>query len=386
MQNILIDNRNFEQHALKIISQIKASSFVGLDCETQDDNRHEGLNALCNYNPVTRKKAANSKTVFDMRRTIMTGFSLWPEGADEVYYINLNHADVENRLTWDKAKLLLDALSDTAYWVAHNAAYELTAFASCYNFGLPRYICTMQMAVSAFGPDEYPIEAFIQAGQGGIKALLPDILKKAMRYDPDSGKMPADLEELVGKITAKESTAAHSYNGFVNDIAYGYGLKRLVKSFFGHKMTTFQEVLGTKAHMGQLTGAEVVNYGADDAYWAVRLFRELMAYMAKNCPQTIETFFNQENPMVEIFSDIWVKGMRVNTDAIWDRRDEERAAMANILRELKKNVKALLPFADEPNKGLMDEAWYAKNYKKYRDSLAAWAKSADETGNREGRG
>lgn len=377
IKTILIDKRNFEQFAFTIINEVKAADFIGVDVETHDDNRHEGLNKLCKYDPDTRKKSKATKLVFDMRRTIMTGFSIYAEGSDTAYYINLNHADVENRLPWDKARLLLDAVREDAYFIAHNAAYELTSFRSCYQFELARYICSMQMAVSAFGPDEYPLSSFIGAGQGGIRGLTGEILQRSYEYDLDTGKMSSGLEELVGKITAKESTAAHSYNGFVSEIAYGYGLKGLVKTFFGHKMTTFEEVLGDKAHMGQLTGEETAAYGAEDAYWAVRLFRHLMAYMAHNCPSTTATFFSQENPMVEVYSSIWQNGMRVNTDAILSRRDQERAGMADILRRMKKAVKALLPFDDDPCEGLLDEPWYKKSHAKYRKQIEDWANSSD---------
>ena len=377
IKTILVDKRNYDQYAFQIINEVKAADFVGVDVETQDDNRHEGLNILCKYDSVTRKKSKSTKLVFDMRRTIMTGFSIYPEGSEYAYYINLNHADVENRLPWEKAKLLLDTLRSDAYFIAHNATYELTAFRSCYGYELPRYICTLQMAVSAFGPDEYPVSAFIAAGQGGIKALTGEILQRAMEFDIENNTMQPGLEELLGKITAKESTAAHSYNGFVEEIAYSYGLKKLVKTFFGHRMTTFEEVLGEKAHMGLLTGEETASYGAEDAYWAVRLFRHLMAYMAQNCPTTVQTFFNQENPMVEVYSSIWVEGMRVNTVAIKAQRDRERSNMAEILRTMKKAVKALLPFDEEPCQGLMEESWYKNNHEKYRKQISDWANSPD---------
>lgn len=375
---ILVDNTNFERLAFNIIKEIQAADFIGLDTETHDDNRHEGLMSYCGYNPVTRKKAANTKTSFDIRRTVMTGFSLHPEGSPNSYYVNLNHADVDRRLSWEKAKLLLDAKRPEAIWIAHNANYELTVFGSCYGFKVKPYICTMQMAVSAFGPDEYDVSQFIAAGQGDIKRLMGPIMHEAMKYDPDRREeLPPALMELVGKIIAKESDSAHSYNGFVKSIAHTYGLKKLVKSFFGVEMATFADTLGEKAHMGQLTGEETVSYGADDAYWAMRLFRHLLNYMAVNTPGSIDTFFNQENPMVEVYSDIWLNGMKVNTTAIFDRRDSERVNMGVVLSELKEVVKSMLPFDPEPYEPLLAESWYAKNHAKYRGQIEAWANSRD---------
>ncbi|KQS84321.1 DNA polymerase [Rhizobium sp. Leaf383] len=373
---ILIDQSNFDQHAFAVMHAVKAAPFTGIDVETQDSNRHAGISALCKYKP-DGTKAANSKLVFDMKRTVMTGFSLYPEGAEAAYYVNLNHADVDQRLPWEQARKLIDVKPKGSHWIAHNAPYELTAFKNCYDLELDDIICTMQMAVSAFGPDEYDLSKFISAGQGGIAALRNQLIKLSMSYDPSSRSMPPALEEVVGKIIAKESTAEHSYNGFVKQIAFGYGLKGLVKNAFGHQMTTFEQVLAGKAHMGQLTGPQVAPYGAEDAYWAVRLFRYLLDHMAKTNPDVIGTFFEQENPMIHIFSNIWDEGMRVNTGAIFMRRDEERVGMAQTLIELKETVRKLLPFPAEPHEGLMTEDWYKKGHAKYRKQIEDWANTPD---------
>lgn len=378
---ILVDARNFHEIAPRIIAELQACSFAGIDTETQDDNRHAGLMAFCNYDEKTRKKAKNTKMVFDINRTVMTGFSIWPEGGDHSYYVNLGHCDVENRISWDDAKTLVEALPETAHWVAHNAMYELTMFRMCFNYMLPRSICTMQMAVSAFGPDEYDHNAFLNHRQGGIKVLIPDITRNLGGFNPEKPRdMKKPLAEVVSKILAKESDAAHSYNGYVKDIAYSYGLKRLVKIFFGHQMQTFDETLGDKAHMGQLSGEEVCDYGADDAYWAMRLFRHLMTYMAANCPATIPTFFSQENPMVAVYSDMWCGGMRVNAEAVIMRRDMERVNNAQLLRDLKAHLKTMLPFPEAPHAGLYKhDSWYSRNdaYKRYRTSIQALADLPD---------
>lgn len=370
-----MDKRNIDLVLSDLIVLVSKTDFLGLDTETQDSNRHDGLNRYCKYDE-DGKKAERSKTVFDMRRTIMTGFSIYPEGADEEYYINLNHADVENRVPWETAKLILEAKKPTAYWVCHNASYEITAFKTCYDFDIGNYICTMQMAVSAVGPDEYRVEDFIAAGQGGIKSILPALIRESARYDPESKAMPPGLEDLVYKILSKQSDAGHSYNGFVKEISYSYGLKALVKKIFNHQMSTFKDTLGDNAHMGQLTGDETAEYGAEDAYWAMKLFRHWMTYMATNCPDTIKVFFEQENPMVKQYSDIWVGGLKVNVDAIWSRRDQERANLAKILRIMKGAVRALLPF-DEKLWSPLDDAWYLKNGNRYRDQITAWARSPD---------
>ena len=46
---VLLDINNFDQIAPALIEKVKVASFIGLDTETQDSNRHEGLNTYCGY-------------------------------------------------------------------------------------------------------------------------------------------------------------------------------------------------------------------------------------------------------------------------------------------------------------------------------------------------
>jgi hypothetical protein len=108
-------------------------------------------------------------------------------------------------------------------------------------------------------------------------------------------------------------------------------------------MTTYEEVLKRPAptHMGELTGEQVVEYGADDAYWAVRVFHTLKDdLLSRTNPQLLQTFLTQENPMVKVFADNWRDGLRLNLEEVFVRRDMERAAMADILRGFKAQIKA----------------------------------------------
>lgn len=152
-ETVLVDARSLERWLPTLLGEMTAARVVGIDCETHDDNRHEGLNRYCGYDPLTRKKAPKARTVFDMRRIVMCGFSLYAQGSRRAWYVNLNHADVENRVPWEKARQLLDAIDPGAHLLAHNAPFELTVFRSCYGYELTQVVCTLQMCVSAYGPD-----------------------------------------------------------------------------------------------------------------------------------------------------------------------------------------------------------------------------------------
>ena len=364
--SILVDARNANELIPLLVEKIAAANFVGLDIETHDADAHDGIKAY-------RKN--DSAKVFDFRRTTITGFSVYPDGDEVAYYVNLNHADEENRVPWELARALIEAKAPDAHWIAHNAPFELTCFRQSLGVRLTNVICTLQMAVSCYGPDDYPEKAFREAQLGEMAKFAPVISKAFWNYERGQN-FTSEQGDLFGKICAKESTSAHCYNGFVRNIAFGYSLKKAVKSHFGVQMRTFQETLGTKNHMGELTGEEVAAYGADDAYWAVRLFHHLLALMVRQNDRLVNTFLTQENPMIYVFSDIACEGLNINTEAVFDRREDERANHAATLRELKGHVKALLPFPADPHETLKaKEDWYAKNFERYRKNLEQWAMS-----------
>jgi DNA polymerase I-like protein with 3'-5' exonuclease and polymerase domains len=374
---ILIDARNIDQHYIMLANAIANAPFTALDVETEDSRRHAGLNKLCGYNE-DGFKSKGKKLVFDHRRTTLCGISFYNEQMPAAVYLNVGHADVENRLPHDVVRSLLETKPESSYWLAHNAPFEIITLRNTLGFDVtPKIICTLQMAVSTYGPQEFPRTKWEMVGQGGIAKLMPALMAMAEKglTDPDKMTMSPELSELVYKIIAKESDAEWSYNGLADSIAYGYGLKKAVLSHFGHQMSSFADTLGENAHMGQLTGEQVAEYGADDSFWAFRLFHKLLGMMPQSA---IECFFNQENPMTAVFSDIARGGMKVNTQAIISRRDVERHEMAVVLRTLKSTVMEMLPFSSTLHEGLLKhDSWYQKNADKYRQQVLAWANSGD---------
>lgn len=379
-QTILVDARN-----PKVIEEIRAliqrSEFIGFDLETEDSRRHDGINRYCKYNDEGFK-SKTSRTVFDWRRTVICGASFYSEEQpDRAYYINFGHSDVENRLPVGLLKELLESLPEGAYFIAHNSAFEQTVCKAVLDFDFRpgSIICTMTQAVSAYGPDTYSMDAWRAAGQGAIGTLVDQIIRASTTgWNKETGEMSPALSDLVFKIIGKSSKAAFSWNGFVNAIAYGYGLKQAVKSHFGVQMRTFEETLDGEAHMGLVTGEQVAAYGADDAYWAVRLFRHLLTYMLRNGGSAlVNTFFTQENVMPAVFASIAIGGMRVNAPAIRQRTEAERANAAQILREMKAAARNC-SWPEELNPELLKrESWYVKNAAGYRQKVQAWLDAPD---------
>lgn len=411
IQKVLVDKRNIAELYDTIITNISSASLIGIDTETHNENAHQGI--------LDFRKSDTTK-VSDYRRMVMTGFSIYPEtsnGTKCAYYFNLNHSDKENRLSWDDVVGILNSKRYGIPWIAHNAVYELMVFKSCYDYDLYTIhnscICTMQMAVSAWGPDEYNHEDFKRANFGDIKSLFPEIeplfmdgvtsdtiddyynINSLDGSDDDapepevttnsnsSSKFTFRQQEYLNKVLGKQSKASFSYNGLVKSIAYTYGLKRIVERFFNYKMTTYEELLQScnATHMGELTGDQTVAYGADDAYWAIQVFYKIYEYMKNTNPAVINTFFDQENPMIKVYADTKLSGMRVNFEAVKSRRQLERVNFAQRLRDLKAVINRLLPFPSEYNEKLIkyEPRWYGKEPDKYRSKFINWATSPDST-------
>lgn len=380
IQTQLIDRSSIAIQLPLALAAMSRAPFVGVDVETEDTRRHEGLNVYSGYR-ADGSRNRMKKLVFDTRRTTMTGFSVWPEGSDTAYYVNLAHADVENRVDFGEVRCLLDALPEGSSWISHNAPFELVMFENCVGYRLERVICSLQMAVSAYGPDEYDMNTWRGVGMAGMGALVPALMAACQRWTPKEARSrdyPTELAELISKVIAKESESSHSYNGFCKELAYGYGLKRAVKTWFNYEMTTFEQVLGGKNHMGELTGPETCAYGAEDAYWCVRLFRHLLNYMATNCPAAITTFFEQENPMIHVYAEIWRDGLRINLVDVERRRGEERLEYVELAKKLKALLKNIGWRSDLDEDLAEAEPWYAKNGASYRTKFDAWLYSEDD--------
>ncbi|AJD82950.1 DNA polymerase I [Achromobacter phage JWF] len=382
---ILVDARNIDQLLPDLIAQVSEAKFVGFDIETHDADRHDGLNRFMKTNEEGQK-ASNTKLVFDVNRTTVTGFSIYADEnkKDQAYYINLAHADVENRVPWEKARQIIEKKNPDAYWIIHNANYEWTMMMKSLGHDLgERVLCSMQLCVSAYSPDTYFRENFYGPGLGGIEKILPIVQRVFAGFEPGQ-EMTNEQEEILYKVIAKESDAEHSYNGFVNAIRIGYDLKRAVKSWFDYDMATFQQTLDGKVHMGQLTGEEVASYGVDDAYWCVKLFHRVLAYIMQTNPPVFQTYLDQEMPFVREASQVWQHGIKMNTQAVYDRRTVERSMEAQALRDMKKAIRGLLPFPDDIHEKLAKyDKWYfdenkgTGNAAKYRKQIIDWANSPD---------
>ena len=363
IKKTLVDRRNLNAILPQLAATLAKTQLLGFDIETHDALRHEGLNQLMKVDE-DGKKAAGSKLIFDTNRTTVTGFSLYPDGTDESYYFNLAHADSENCISFDEVRHLLDAYE--GYYVIHNAPFEIVMLEKGLNtkWKLPhgKVIDTLILCVTAYNSDTYTKSEFAKRQLTGLYKLIPDIMVAYGSNDIER------QEDLVNKFCAKESDAAHSYNGFVKEFAWGFNLKKASKHWLNYTQTTFEEVLQGRGHMGQITGAEVVNYGADDAITCVGIYHEVMAWLMQENPNAIKTFFNQENPCCWVYAQMNASGMRVDVDAIYRAQDSQRIEYAVGLRKMKTILAEALStvWTGEPSQQLLKyEKWYEKGRDRY---------------------
>lgn len=359
----LVDRRNLPEVLAKLQGILANTQLLGFDIETHDALRHQGLNDLMKVDE-NGKKAASTKLIFDTNRTTVTGFSLYPDGTNESYYFNLAHADAENCISFEEVRPLLDSYK--GYFIIHNAPFEIVMLEKGLNtkWKLPhgKVLDTLILCVTAYNSDTYTKSDFAKRQLTGLYSLLPDIMAAYGSQDIEK------QEDLVNKFCAKESDAAHSYNGFVKDLAWGFNLKKASKHWLDYTQTTFEEVMNGRGHMGQLTGEEVVKYGADDAITCVGIYHEVMAWLMTENPKAIKTYFEQENPCCWVYAEMNATGMRVDVEAIYKAREEQRLEYAKALRKMKTILATGLKsvWTGEPSQQLVKyEKWYEKGRERY---------------------
>lgn len=381
VKRILVDARNIKE----IMPKLRAfcdvrSNLIGFDIETSQRDMHDGLKKLMKIDD--EGFSHNQKLIFDFKRTKITGCS-WYFGRNDqenVYYFNFRHADDENRVSLEYLFMMMDAIKAAeSSLIIHNAQYERSVFKGAYDYDLPNSFCSMQLCVTAYNPDEYRHSDLPLAIAKGIRPLIPDI--ERLFNDIEDGELSFKQWEVLNKFIDKTSKSAHSYNGIVKDIAFGYGLKKAVKSWFNYKMIEFKDVLADKPDMEALTGAEVLDYGCDDAYWCYQLFMKVYNDLKIRNPNVIQSYINTENPITQVFSDCTVAGMRVNLPEIHRIRDLKRIEVANTLVEMKKVLREIMPTTLPPlhEKLLKYEKWYKPESNiKYFNLLHDWLKKPDD--------
>lgn len=378
---ILVDRTNIQEYDNFLMEQFKTeANLVGYDIETSQRDAHDGIKKLMKIDDDGFSHG--KKLIFDFKRTKITGCSFYfgKTHPDKAFYVNFAHADTENTLDISYLlKWIETAKQHKNTLIIHNVPYEYCVHLGSYDQVLPATLCSMQLCITAYNPDEYKKSELPMALSRGIRSLIPEIEREFSSYE--YGKLTFKQEEVLGKFCSKTGKAAHSYEGIVKEISYGYGLKKAVKSWFGYQMAEFKDTLGDAPDMEALTGAQVLEYGADDAIWAYRLFFRVYQYLQQVNPNVINTYLTTENPITRVFADTTIGGMKVNKAEILKRRDDMRVQFAEHLLNLKRAIRDVFPAEIPPmhEKLLKYEKWYKPaSHEKYYNLIKQWLSTPDD--------
>ena len=378
---ILVDRTNIQEYDAFLMEQFKTeANLVGYDLESSQRDAHDGIKKLMKIDDDGFSHG--KKLIFDFKRTKITGCSFYfgKTHPDKAFYVNFAHADTENNLDISYLlKWIETAKQHKNTLIIHNVPYEYCVHLGSYDQVLPATLCSMQLCITAYNPDEYKKSELPMALSRGIRSLIPEIEREFSNYE--HGKLTFKQEEVLGKFCSKTGKASHSYEGIVKEISYGYGLKKAVKSWFGYQMAEFKDTLGDAPDMEALTGAQVLEYGADDAIWAYRLFFRVYQYLQQVNPSVIATYLNTENPITRVFAETTIGGMKVNKAEILKRRDDMRVQFAEHLLNLKQAIREVFPAELPPmhEKLLKYEKWYKPvSHEKYYNLIKQWLSTPDD--------
>lgn len=381
VENILVERSNIQEWDKFFMEQASIpNNLFGYDIETSQRDAHEGIKRLMKTDDEGYSKG--KKLLFDFKRTKITGASFYfgKTHPDKAFYVNFGHADVENTICISYLiKWVETAKRNTNSLIIHNVPYEYCVHKGSYGQTLPNTLCSMQLCITAYNPDEYKKQDLPMALSLGIRPLIADIERTFAMYQ--HGKLTFQQEELLGKFCAKSGKASHCYEGIVKDISYGYGLKKAVKSWFGYQMTEFKDTVGDEPDMEALTARQVLAYGADDAIWAYRLFFRVYQYLQQVNPEVIATYLNTENPITREFAEATLGGMRVNREEIVKRQGEMRNEFAIHLVKMKEALREVFPEELPPmhEKLLKYEKWYKEtSHLKYYNLVRDWLNTPDD--------
>ncbi len=244
--------------------------FIGLDIETYEDE--ESLEW------GIRNKSTTKGPKLDIYGSHMTGLSLTcGENNQHVYYFPVDHKDTDN-LTLEQLTEVLNLIPKGVDVLVHNALFELPVV---------RMHCDLRFD-RGWLPNVLDTQIEKSYENENELAGLKFCTKKHMQYDQTS------YEEVITKITIL--CDEHGEGQFVH----------------------------TKYRMNELTGEEVVSYGADDAVVTCGLhayFRAVMDYEG-----TSDAFDQCEQWSAYMFAEAFLNGIRFDMNRLAELTEINRKA------------------------------------------------------------
>lgn len=89
-------------------------------------------------------------------------------------------------------------------------------------------------------------------------------------------------------------------------------LKQSVARIFNYSMKKYEDTIGDKGHMGNLTGSEAYSYGLDDVIWTLKLFYFYYQHEAFN--EQYYLFFKE--PIIRAIGDHYIQGQNFSREIL----------------------------------------------------------------------
>lgn len=110
-----------------------------------------------------------------------------------------------------------------------------------------------------------------------------------------------------------------------------YGLKHLVKRFFGHTMTEYEEVIARQDEESE-DAPSMEEYAKEDAEYCLKLFYVLYGFVKDQ--ELTRVFLKMEMPVCRFISDMEWTGIKISATELGDLRIQNRKEMSDLVNEI----------------------------------------------------
>lgn len=122
----------------------------------------------------------------------------------------------------------------------------------------------------------------------------------------------ANFEYVLLKLHGMDISGFKIYDtmimGWMINENLSQSLKQSVARIFQYSMKKYEDTVGDKGHMGNITGEEGYSYGMDDAIWTLKLF-----YFYYQHPAFSDTYYQIfKQPLIAAIGDHYINGQSIN--------------------------------------------------------------------------
>ena len=235
------------------------------------------------------------------------------------------------------------------YDPVQNEPYKLASKSKGFVSVLDQVITGCSFAVGDFNQKVYYVSCHHADTDNVDRAVILEWLKEAEESEVEMVAQNSQFEAAVTRtnfnheIKWMTDTAMFAKNLYESDLA---GLKTLTSKHLNYKQATYEEVIGDKGNMSNLTGLEVLDYGCDDSLVTAHLL--YLFWIQSELEGTKRFISDYDCPSMHLLVDGFVKGFPL------DHSKVEEMAKADAEEKVEKLLairEALAKHCSNPNPG-----------------------------------